>query len=86
MERGRNHFGGQKNYLLLYIYSQVGIELTQLCCFLRSIFCGIWGSEILVADKSQASLAQRCVNCGGLTMKALKNYENTQWRVDHIIE
>lgn len=37
MERGRNHLGGQKNYLLLYIYSQMGIELTQLCCFLHYI-------------------------------------------------
>lgn len=58
LERGRNHFGGQKNYLLLHIYAQMGIELTHLCCFLHSIICGIWGSEILVADKSLASLVQ----------------------------
>lgn len=84
LERGRNHFGGQKNYLLLHIYSQMGIELTHLCCFLHSIFCGIWGSDIVVADKSLASLVQ-------LWWFNNKSFEelwkqDTQWRVDRIIE
>ena len=74
--------------LLTVIHLLADGNWTDPTVLLPSLYCvGFLALKYFVADKSLASLVQWCVSCAGLTVKALKNYENnTQCRVDGTVQ